>query len=196
MTKHLTPIQEQIYAYIQDTIISDGFSPTVREIAAAFNLASSSSVHYHLKKLEEAGLIRKSSGKRDRTITLITAENTGIPIVGNVAAGQPILAEERIDGYLPISVPVRKEEYFALKVRGDSMIGAKIFDGDYVIVHRQVDVNPGDIVVALFENEATVKTYSVKNGHVWLLPANPQYQPIDGLNAKILGKVTFVVRGY
>lgn len=192
--KHLTPIQENIYSYIQQEIITNGFAPTVREIAEEFGLSSSSSAHYHLRKLEEAGLIRKSSGQRDRTITLVTAENSGIPIVGNVAAGQPILAEERIEGYLPLSIPLRKEEYFALRVRGDSMIDKRIFDGDYVIVHSQVDVNQGDIVVALFENEATVKTYSLKNGHVWLLPANPNYKPIDGVNAKILGKVTCTVR--
>lgn len=192
--KRLTLLQEQIYRYIQEQIITNGFAPTVREIAAEFNLSSSSSAYHHLKKLQDAGLIRKATGKKERTITLVTSENAGIPIIGRVAAGQPILAEERIEGYLPFAIPLRKDEYFALKVKGDSMIEKRIFDGDFVIVHSQIEANPGDIVVALFENEATVKTYSIKKNHVWLLPANPNYQPIDGTKAKILGKVTFTVR--
>ncbi len=119
-----------------------------------------------------------------------------VPIVGNVAAGSPILAQECIEDYLTFDVGGREDEYFALRVRGESMLGVGILPGDLVVVHRQQVARNGEIVVALLEDEATVKTFSRKDGKIWLLPANPDYQPIDGTHCSILGKVSAVVRQY
>jgi repressor LexA len=119
-----------------------------------------------------------------------------VPIIGNVAAGSPILAEECIEDYLAFDTGGRSEEYFALRVRGDSMINAGIFSGDLVVVRRQQVANNGEIVVALLEDEATVKRFSRRNGHVWLLPENEDYSPIDGTYATILGRVAAVIRRY
>lgn len=119
-----------------------------------------------------------------------------VPILGNVAAGSPILAEECIEDYLAFDTGGRPEEYFALHVRGDSMINAGILSGDLVVVRRQPVANNGEIVVALLEDEATVKRFSRRNGHVWLLPENEDYQPIDGTYASILGRVIAVIRRY
>ena len=119
-----------------------------------------------------------------------------IPVVGSVAAGAPILAEQHIEDYLTFDTGGLSGEHFALKVRGESMLDAGILPGDFVIVHQQQTVRNGDIVVALFEDEATVKTFRRRDGHVWLLPENPEYQPIDGQGAQILGKVVAVVRRY
>ena len=119
-----------------------------------------------------------------------------IPVVGSVAAGSPILAEECIEDYLTFDTQGLSGEHFALRVRGESMLDAGILPGDLVVVHRQQEVHSGEIVVALFEDEATVKTYRRKDGHVWLMPANDDYSPIDGDRAEILGKVVAVVRRY
>ena len=119
-----------------------------------------------------------------------------VPLVGSVAAGSPILAEENVEEYLAFDTGGRTGEYFALKVRGESMLYAGILPGDLVIVHRQENFRNGDIVVALFEDEATVKTYSMEKGHLWLLPENPDYQPIDGEGCSLLGKVAAVLRRY
>jgi repressor LexA len=119
-----------------------------------------------------------------------------VPVVGNVAAGAPILAEECIEEYLTFDTHGLEGEHFALRVRGESMLKAGILPGDLVVVHRQQDAHNGEIVVALFEDEATVKTLQRKDGHTWLLPENPDYQPIDGDRAQILGKVVAVVRRY
>ena len=119
-----------------------------------------------------------------------------IPVVGSVAAGSPILAEECIEDYLTFDTQGLSGEHFALRVRGESMLDAGILPGDLVVVHRQQEVHSGEIVVALFEDEATVKTYRRKDGHVWLMPANDDYTPIDGDRAEILGKVVAVVRRY
>ena len=119
-----------------------------------------------------------------------------IPVVGNVAAGSPILAQECIEDYLTFDTQGLSGEHFALRVRGESMLNAGILPDDLVVVHRQQEVHNGDIVVALFEDEATVKTYQLKDGHVWLMPENPDYSPIDGSNAEIIGKVVAVIRRY
>ena len=119
-----------------------------------------------------------------------------IPILGAVAAGSPILAQERVEGYLTLDISKRGGAYFALRVRGESMLNAGIFPGDYVIVRQQPEANHGEIVVALIGDEATVKRYSLRNGHVWLLPENDAYSPIDGANAQVLGIVTAVWRTY
>ena len=193
----LSKMQQRIYEYIAASIRDQGYPPSVREIGEAVGLKSPSTVHFHLKHLEEAGVIEKGAGK-GRAITLTEPDipEDKVPIVGNVAAGSPILAEECIEDYLTIDCNGREEEYFALRVRGESMLNAGILPGDLVVVHRQQTAHHGEIVVALLEDEATVKRLSRKNGEIWLLPENDNYQPIDGMNASILGKVTTVVRTY
>ena len=201
----LTPKQQRIYDYILTFTAEHGYPPSVREIGAAVGLKSPSTVHFHLKGLEEAGVIIKAEGKT-RAITLSgtgrpVAEEQDphadqIPVVGSVAAGSPILAEECIEDYLTFDTQGLSGEHFALRVRGESMLDAGILPGDLVVVHRQQEVHSGEIVVALFEDEATVKTYRRKDGHVWLMPANDDYTPIDGDRAEILGKVVAVVRRY
>ena len=198
--------QQQIYDYILAFTSENGYPPSVREIAAAVGLKSPSTVHFHMKGLEEAGVIVKAEGKT-RAISLPgvsvgpVAEETDpranqVPVVGNVAAGSPILAQECIEDYLTFDTQGMSGEHFALRVRGESMLGAGILPGDLVVVHRQQEAYSGEIVVALFEDEATVKTYRVKDGRVWLMPENPEYQPIDGTYAEIIGKVAAVVRRY
>ena len=178
----------------------------MREIGAAVGLKSPSTVHFHMKGLEEAGVIVKAEGKT-RAISLpgfvrgpIAEEEHSranqIPVLGNVAAGAPILAQEHIEEYLTFDTQGLSGEHFALKVRGESMLDAGILPEDLVVVHRQQQVRSGDIVVALFEDEATVKTFRRQKGHVWLIPENPDYQPIDGTRAEIIGKVVAVIRRY
>lgn len=203
----LTRKQQEIYDYILSFTNEHGYPPSVREIGAAVGLKSPSTVHFHMKGLEEAGVIVKAEGKT-RAISLPgvplgvgVAEETDphanqVPIVGNVAAGSPILAQECIEDYLTFDTQGLSGEHFALTVRGESMLGAGILPGDLVVVHRQQVARSGEIVVALFEDEATVKTYRLKDGHVWLMPENPDYQPIDGTHAEIIGKVVAVVRRY
>ena len=201
--KDLTPKQQQIYDYICAFTEAHGYPPSVREIGEAVSLRSPSTVHFHLKGLEEAGKIVKSAGKT-RAITLperAVAEEADprrnrVPVVGNVAAGSPILAQEYIEDYLPFDTNGLSGEHFALKVRGESMLNAGILPGDLVVVHQQQDAHNGEIVVAMFEDEATVKTLSRRDGHTWLLPENEAYAPIDGDNAEIIGKVVGVVRRY
>ena len=192
----LSKMQQKIYAYIAECIRQQGYPPSVREIGEAVGLKSPSTVHFHLKHLEEAGVIEKGAGK-GRAITLTSPPvEDRVPIVGNVAAGSPILAEECIEDYLTFDTGGRTGEYFALRVRGESMLGAGILPGDLVVVHRQSEAQSGQIVVALFEDEATVKTLRRRDGKVWLMPANDEYQPIDGTKAQILGQVVAVVRRY
>ncbi len=195
---NLTPKQQEIYDFICDFTQEHGYPPSVREIGQAVGLKSPSTVHFHLKGLETAGVLTKAAGKtRAMTLTEDSAPRRDkIPLVGSVAAGTPILAEECIEEYLTYDTGGLSGEHFALTVRGESMLGAGILPGDLVVVHQQEDARNGDIVVALFEDEATVKTLSRKNGHTWLLPQNPDYEPIDGDAAKILGKVTEVIRRY
>lgn len=193
----LSRMQQKIYDYIVACIREQGYPPSVREIGEAVGLKSPSTVHFHLKHLEEAGVIEKGAGK-GRAIALTAPEvpEDRVPIVGNVAAGSPILAQECIEDYLIFDTGGRSGEFFALRVRGESMLNAGILPGDLVIVHRQATCSNGEIVVAMIEDEATVKRFSRQNGHVWLLPENEAYSPIDGTYAQILGKVAAVVRRY
>ena len=195
--RELSKMQQKIYEYIAACIREQGYPPSVREIGEAVGLKSPSTVHFHLKRLEEAGVIEKGAGK-GRAITLRESpkpENQ-VPVVGNVAAGSPILAEECIEDYLTFDTAGRPGEYFALRVRGESMLNAGILPGDLVVVHSQPTAQHGEIVVALIDDEATVKRLSLKSGQVWLLPENEAYSPIDGTYAQILGKVAAVVRRY
>ena len=193
----LSKMQKKIYEYIASCIREQGYPPSVREIGEAVGLKSPSTVHFQLKHLEEAGVIEKGAGKgRAITLTEPAIPEDKVPIVGNVAAGSPILAEECIEDYLTFDTGGRSDEYFALRVRGESMINAGILPGDLVVVRRQQVANNGEIVVALIEDEATVKRFSRRGGHVWLLPENDDYSPIDGTYAQILGKVAAVVRRY
>ena len=206
----LSPKQTRIYEFILSFTEQNGYPPSVREIGKAVGLKSPSTVHFHLKRLEAAGYIEKGRGK-GRAIALANRREEPeavssepecpplpdrVPIVGNVAAGNPILAEECIEDYLAFDTGGRPEEYFALHVRGDSMINAGILDGDLVVVRQQAAANNGEIVVALLGDEATVKRFSRRNQHVWLLPENEDYQPIDGTHARILGRVAAVIRRY
>ena len=197
--KALTGKQQQIYDFIVSFSNQNGYPPSVREIGEHVGLKSPSTVHFHLKGLEEAGLIAKAEGKT-RAITVTgphaEPERDQIPVVGNVAAGSPILAQEQVEDYLTFETGDKAGEYFALRVRGESMKYAGILPGDLVVVRRQSDAHSGEIVVALFEDEATVKTLRRRDGHVWLMPENPDYEPIDGDGCAILGKVTAVVRRY
>lgn len=203
MKQPLTPKQQQIYDFIVSFSSRTGYPPSVREIGQAVGLKSPSTVHFHLKGLEAAGLITKAEGKT-RAITIAgdgmvaEADNppNKVPVLGNVAAGSPILAEECIEDYLTFDTDGLSGEHFALRVRGESMLYAGILPGDLVVVHRQQECRNGDIVVALFEDEATVKTLRRKDGVTWLMPENPAYEPIDGTYAQILGKVVAVVRRY
>lgn len=193
----LTSMQQRIYEYIASCIREQGYPPSVREIGEAVGLKSPSTVHFHLKHLEEAGVIEKGAGKgRAITLTAPPVPEDKVPIVGNVAAGSPILAEECIEDYLTFDTGGHGDEYFALRVRGESMLYAGILPGDLVVVRRQQTCSNGEIVVAMIEDEATVKRFSKQNGHIWLLPENEAYSPIDGTYAQILGKVAAVVRRY
>jgi len=224
--QELSKMQQKIYDYLVACIREQGYPPSVREIGEAVGLKSPSTVHFHLKHLEEAGVIEKGAGK-GRAIALThppapacvpsqpvssapaaaqpvverifrEKESTvyQVPIVGNVAAGAPILAKECIEDYLTFDTGGRGGEFFALRVRGESMINAGILDGDLVVVRQQSIANNGEIVVAMIDDEATVKRFSRRSGHIWLLPENPAYAPIDGTYAQILGKVAAVVRRY
>jgi len=187
--------QQRIYDYIADFIADNGFGPTVREICAAVGLSSPSAVHNQLKKLEEQGLI-DTGGGRKRAITL-RGPGAGIPLLGTVRAGEPILAMEEVEDTLPWRPRSgSRQDYFALRVKGDSMVNAGILEGDILVVRRQQTARSGEIVVALLEDEATVKRLDLRPDGPWLLPENPAYDPIDGKNASILGRVETLVRDY
>ena len=206
----LTAMQQKIYDYIADTVRNQGYPPSVREIGEAVGLKSPSTVHFHIKHLEELGYISKS-GRKGRALTLTERAAPAaapapvqeaeipsgrVPVLGDVAAGSPILAQECIDDYISFDTQGRDGEFFALRVRGESMLNAGILPGDLVVVHRQPTAQNGEIVVALLEDEATVKRLSRRGGEVWLLPENENYSPIDGRYASILGKVAAVLRTY
>lgn len=209
----LSKMQQRIYDYIARQVAQQGYPPSVREIGEAVGLKSPSTVHFHLKHMEELGYIVKSDRKgraialsdpeggtvsagTDAAVEEITPPAGKVPILGSVAAGTPILAQECIEDYLSFDTNGRDGEYFALRVRGESMRNAGILPGDLVVVHQQREAHNGEIVVALLEDEATVKRLQRRNGEVWLLPENEDYQPIDGRGASILGKVAAVVRTY
>jgi len=190
----------EILSFIQKFQRERGYPPTIREIGGAFGIASTNGVRYHLHRLEELGLLRRSE-KISRGIESLGGVGTkqqGIPILGRVAAGQPILAEESYEGRLETSdVFVSNDGLFALRVRGDSMIDAGIHDGDYVIVRKQDRAEPGTMVVAIINDEATVKYYRPRAGHIELEPANEKYQPIvvePGASFGIAGAVRGVIR--
>jgi repressor LexA len=196
----ITARQERILTFIAETVRQRGYPPTVREIGEAVGLTSSSSVHSQLANLERKGLLRRDPTK-PRAIGLSEArpEIAVVPLVGRIAAGAPILAEQHVEEYLPVPMGfVDGAEHFALRVRGDSMVGAGIFDGDVVIVRRQDDASTGDIVVALMpgaaEDEATVKRLSRKGGRVVLVPENPSLEPFEMTEGRIAGKVVAVLR--
>ena len=191
----LTRMQQRIYDYIAETIREQGYPPSVREIGDAVGLKSPSTVHFHLKHLAELGVIGKEAGKgRAITLTNPLPREDQVPVVGSVAAGSPILAQECIEDYLTFDAGHPGDVHFALRVRGESMLNAGILPGDLVVVRQQQTCNPGEIVVAMIDDEATVKRFSRKNGHVWLMPHNPAYSPIDGTHATIMGKVVTVLR--
>lgn len=194
----LTAKQQQIYDYILSFTDEHGYPPTVREIGDHLGLKSPSTVHFHLKGLRASGLIHQAEGKtRSITIASDAASRKGkIPVLGHVAAGAPILAQECIEDYISFQLDQNSEDYFALRVRGESMLNAGILPDDLVVVKPCMEAHNGEIVVALFEDEATVKTYRRTDGKLWLLPENPNYEPIDGDHAQIIGKVVAVVRRY
>ncbi len=195
--------QKEILDFLKEEILRKGYPPSVREICDAVNLKSTSSVFAHLETLEKNGYIRKDPTKPraieivDDSFQQVRTEMTSIPIVGTVAAGQPILADENIIGFFPIPMElVPNAETFALKVKGDSMINAGIFNGDSIFVEKCDTAKNGDTVVALVEDSATVKTYYKENGHFRLQPENDTMEPIIVDDVKILGKVFGVFRLY
>ena len=181
-----------IIDYVNQFIQENGYSPSVREIGAAVGLRSTASVSYHLQALQEKGLLQ-TPAEKGRKRAIVTGARPGqIPIVGVVTAGIPILAVENQEGTLAWGEP----GCFALRVRGDSMVGAGILSGDLVVVRPQQTAGDGQIVVARIGDEATVKRLRRRNGQVWLLPENDNYDPIDGSEAELIGLVKAVVREY
>jgi len=217
----LTPRQQRVLRVIKESIERRGFPPSMREIGDQVGLTSSSSVSHQLKVLEEKGFLRRDPN-RPRAIEVFLPEimaarrsisaadetsydETGVgdaappatyvPLLGRIAAGGPILAEENLEEVFPLPKSlVGDGTLFLLEVSGDSMIEAAICNGDYVVIRQEQTASNGDIVAALIDGEATVKTFMKKDGHVWLLPHNQSYEPIDGTHAQILGKVTAVLR--
>ncbi|QIS20498.1 transcriptional repressor LexA [Nocardia terpenica] len=204
-TSTLPPRQQRILATIRDWVVRHGYAPSTRELGDAVGLRSTSSVSKHLKALEDRGFLRRGdtvsrpvdvrlflqgSAPRERD-----EESVAVPVVGDIAAGTPILAEQHTDDVLTLSRQlVGRGTVFALRVRGDSMIDAAICDGDMVVVRRQHEAHSGEIVAAMIDDEATVKVYRRRNGHVYLEPRNPAYDVIDGDRAVVLGKVVSVMR--
>ncbi|MDO9496725.1 MAG: transcriptional repressor LexA [Nocardioides sp.] len=217
----LTPRQLRVLATIKDSIEMRGYPPSMREIGESVGLTSSSSVAHQLKTLEEKGFLKRDPN-RPRALEVFlpevmaarrsmssaeetsydetgvgdaTPQATYVPVVGRIAAGGPILAEERVTDVFPLPKQlVGDGQLFLLEVSGDSMVDAAICHGDYVVIRQQPTANNGEIVAAMIDGEATVKTFQKKDGQVWLLPHNDAYEPIDGTHATILGKVTAVLR--
>lgn len=203
MAGKITEKQKEILEFIKDQILEKGYPPAVREICEAVQLKSTSSVHSHLEALERNGYIRRDPTKPraieilDDDFNLIRREIVNIPMIGEVAAGQPIFAEQNIEGYfpfLPEDVPAGKS--FMLKVKGDSMIDVGIYDGDRILVKEEHTATNGDIVVALVEDSATVKTFYKENGHFRLQPENESMDPIIVDEVEVLGKVVGLYRTY
>lgn len=193
--------QQEILGYIKQEILNKGYPPAVREICEAVHLKSTSSVHSHLETLEKNGYIRRDPTKPraieiiDDNFNLTRREVVNVPILGQVAAGQPLLAVENIENYFPIPTEfMPNAETFMLKVKGDSMINAGIFNGDKILVQKQSDAQNGDIVVALVDDSATVKTFYKENGHYRLQPENDTMDPIIVNECSILGKVFGIMR--
>lgn len=194
--KPLTKSQQKVYDYVKECCES-GIAPSVREICSAVGLSSTSTVHLHLKTLEERGLIERDAGLK-RCIRLVGAERASqIPVMGRVTAGMPALAVEDIEGYVPVKESFRRgRELFALRIDGESMINAGILDGDIVIVHRTPVADNGDIVIALIDDEATCKRFYKEDGHYRLQPENELFPPIIVEQVVLLGKVVSLVRNF
>lgn len=205
----LTPRQRRVLEVIRDSVERRGYPPSMREIGEAVGLTSTSSVAHQLQMLQKKGFLRRDANRpRAVEVTLPGDEPldpTGsgddrpaaayVPVVGRIAAGQPVLAEEAVEDVFPLPKQVVGDgPLFLLRVTGDSMVEAAITDGDWVVVQQERTADNGVIVAALIDGEATVKTLQRKDGRVWLLPANPAYQPIPGDDALILGRVTAVLR--
>ena len=189
--------QREILEYIKQEILNKGYPPAVREICEAVHLKSTSSVHSHLETLEKNGYIRRDPTIEiiDDNFNLTRREVVNVPIIGQVAAGQPLLAVENIENYFPIPTEfMPNAETFMLKVKGDSMINAGIFNGDKILVQKQSDAQNGDIVVALVDDSATVKTFYKEDGHFRLQPENDTMDPIIVNECSILGKVFGIMR--
>lgn len=214
----LTTRQQKILVFLREMIETHGYPPSMREIGVAVGLASTSSVAHQLRVLERLGYVKRDPN-RPRALEIFLPEvlkarktlgpvgddetdsgdarpaATYVPMVGRIAAGGPILAEERVEEMLPLPASIVGDgTLFLLQVQGESMIDAAICDGDYVTVRQQPVAENGEIVAAMLDGEATVKTFQRKDGQVWLLPHNDDYSPIDGTHATILGKVTAVLR--
>ena len=197
----ITDKQREILEYIKEMILKKGYPPAVREICEAVHLKSTSSVHSHLESLEKNGYIRRDPTKPrtieilDDDFALTRRELVNVPVIGTVAAGVPILAEQNIEDYLPIPAEILpNKEVFMLKVKGNSMIEAGIYNGDKVIVAKQPNAENGDKVVALVDDSATVKTFYKENGHFRLQPENDDFEPIIADEVAILGKVISLIR--
>lgn len=204
----LTPRQRRILQVIRDSVARRGYPPSIREIGEAVGLASASSVAYQLGVLQRKGYLRKDKN-RSRAVDVLSPDPPGsgedattqrpapayIPVVGRIAAGGPILAEEAVEDVFPLPRELVGEgTHFLLRVKGDSMTDAAICDGDWVVVRQQPVATSGDVIAAMIDGEATVKTYRRRDGHVWLVPHNPAYEPIPGDDATVLGRVVAVLR--
>ena len=197
----ITKKQEEILEYIKNEILERGFPPAVREICQAVNLKSTSSVHSHLESLEKNGYIRRDPTKPraieilDDSFQMLRREMVNVPVVGTVAAGQPILAEQNIESYFPVPAEyMPNEQSFMLTVKGESMVNAGILSGDRVLVRKQSTAENGDIVVALIDESATVKTFYKEDGYYRLQPENDSMDPILVKELQIIGKVFGVFR--
>jgi repressor LexA len=209
----LTERQRTILEVIRASVTSRGYPPSIREIGDAVGLTSTSSVAHQLRTLERKGYLRRDPnrpravdvrGSEDGVTPIVATDVAGsdalpeptfVPVLGRIAAGGPILAEEAVEDVFPLPKELVGEgSLFLLKVVGDSMVDAAICDGDWVVVRQQPSADNGDIVAAMLDNEATVKTFKRRDGKIWLMPHNPAFSPIDGDHATILGKVTAVLR--
>ena len=203
----LTPRQRRVLDVIRQAVADRGYPPSVREIGEAVGLTSSSSVAHQLKVLQTKGFLRRDpnrpravevlppAGQDESEVAASRPTPAYVPVVGRIAAGAPVLAEEAIEDVFPLPRElVGTGTLFLLKVVGDSMVDAAIADGDWVVVRQQPTAESGEIVAAMIDGEATVKTYKQRDGHVWLMPHNPRYEPIPGDQALIMGRVVTVLR--
>ena len=197
----ISPKQKEILEYIKSQILERGFPPAVRDICEAVHLKSTSSVHSHLETLEKNGYIRRDPTKPraieilDDSFNFMRREMVNVPIIGRVAAGEPILAEQNIENYVPIPMEyMPNSQTFILKVKGESMINAGILDGDFVLVEQRATARNGEMVVALIEDGATVKTFYKEDGYIRLQPENDTMDPIIVTDLQILGKVIGIFR--
>ena len=202
----LTLRQKRVLEVIRDWVERFGYPPSVREIGEAVGLTSTSSVAYQLRALEKRGYLRRDPN-RPRAVGVMPADDDEeresanrprpayVPVLGRIAAGGPILAEEAIEDVFPLPRDLVGEgSLFLLKVVGESMVDAAITDGDWVVVRQQPTAENGDIIAAMIDGEATVKTFKRRDGHIWLMPHNPAYEPIPGDDATVLGRVVAVLR--